>query len=97
MEGRENALGYKQTLHVSRGIHPLVKHPNDRDSVFGDAKVNHMPLDIAAAVPQTNMAARWSLRLNALASKRFGLPLFSPSINAARTTSIPAPRLGLAE
>jgi hypothetical protein len=40
--------------------------------------------------PQTS--ARRSLRLNALASKRFGFPFFCPSISAARTASIFAPR-----
>jgi hypothetical protein len=55
-----NAPGYRQALHVSRSIHPLVKHANDRDPVFRDSKVNHMPLDITAAVPLTNVVTRRS-------------------------------------
>jgi len=43
-----------------RGIHPLMKHWNDRDTVVRDAKVNHMPLHITAAVPWTNMVTGWS-------------------------------------
>ena len=40
----------------------------------------------------THPSTRRSLRLKAFASKRFGFPLFSPSINAERITSISAPR-----
>jgi hypothetical protein len=40
----------------------------------------------------TQPCARRSLRLKAFVSKRFGLPLFSPSIRAERITSICAPR-----
>jgi hypothetical protein len=42
-------------LHVSRGIHPIMKDANDRDTVFRDTEINYMPLDIAAAITQTNM------------------------------------------
>jgi len=42
-------------LQVLRRVHPLMQHANDRDTVIRDAKVNHMPLDIAAAVSLTNM------------------------------------------
>jgi hypothetical protein len=40
----------------------------------------------------TQPCARRSSRLNEPASNHLGLPLFSPSTNAARTTSISAPR-----
>jgi hypothetical protein len=43
-----------------RRIHPLMKDANDRNAVVGDAEINHMPLDIAAAIALTNMITRWS-------------------------------------
>jgi hypothetical protein len=133
-------------LTDGKSVHPLMKDTNNRDTVIRDAKVNHVPLNIAASVPLTNMVARWSrlrrlgqhlehrrqqvgvpfalsksplsartskclpgrvrrraradtqpcaqrsFRLKALASKRLGFPLSSPSISAARTASISAPR-----
>jgi hypothetical protein len=39
-----------QALQVMRRIHPLMKDANNRDAVVGDAEINHMPLDIAAAI-----------------------------------------------
>ena len=36
------------------------EHANDRDTVIGYAKVNHMPLDISAAVPLATMLTDWS-------------------------------------
>jgi hypothetical protein len=47
-------------LHVSRGIHPIMKDANDRDTVFRDTEINYMPLDIAAAITLTNMMTGWS-------------------------------------
>jgi hypothetical protein len=31
-------------------VHPLMKDANNRDAEVGDAEINHMPLDIAAAI-----------------------------------------------
>jgi len=42
-------------LQVSRRVHPLMQHANDRDTVIRDAKVDHMPLNITSAVSLTNM------------------------------------------
>jgi len=135
-----------QALQMMRRVHPLVKDANNRDAVVGDSEINHMPLDIAAAIARSNMITRRSglrrfvrlgmprsagrciaqpalvptlgacisrclpsrarrrgkvgtqpftrrsLRLKAFASKRFGFPLFSPSIKAERIFSISAPR-----
>jgi hypothetical protein len=49
-----------QALQVMRRIHPLMKDANNRDAVVGSAEINHMPLDIAAAIARSNMIARWS-------------------------------------
>jgi len=35
---------------MMRPVHPLMKDANNRDAVVGDAEINHMPLDIAAAI-----------------------------------------------
>jgi hypothetical protein len=43
-----------------RRVHPLMKDANNRDAVVGDAEINHMPLDIAAAIAPANMITRWS-------------------------------------
>ncbi len=42
-------------LQVPRRVHAIMKHANDRDPVVRDTEVNHMPLDIAAAIPLTNI------------------------------------------
>jgi hypothetical protein len=42
-----------------RRIHPLMKDANDCDAVVGDAEINHMPLDVAAAIALANMITRW--------------------------------------
>jgi len=47
-------------LQVMRRIHPLMKDANNRDAVLGDAEINHMPLDVAAAIARSNMITRWS-------------------------------------
>ena len=39
---------------MMRRVHPLMK-ANNRDAVVGDAEINHMPLDIAAAIARSNM------------------------------------------
>jgi hypothetical protein len=49
-----------QALQMMRLVHPLMKDANNRDTVVGDAEINHMPLDIAAAVDPSNMITRWS-------------------------------------
>jgi hypothetical protein len=49
-----------QALQVMRRVHPLMKDANNRDAVVGDAEINHMPLDIAAAIVRSNMITRWS-------------------------------------
>ncbi len=46
-------------LQMTRGVHPIMKHANDGDAVVRDTKINHMPLDIAAAIPKTNMVTGW--------------------------------------
>jgi hypothetical protein len=53
-ESRSDRSPWLQALQVLRGVHPLMKDANDRDTVIRDAKVNHVPLDITAAVPLTN-------------------------------------------
>jgi hypothetical protein len=47
-------------LQMSRGVYPIMKHANDRDAVIRNAKVNHMPLDVAATISLTNMITSWS-------------------------------------
>jgi hypothetical protein len=41
-------------------IHSLTKDASNRDAVVGDAEINHMPLDIAAAITLANMITRGS-------------------------------------
>ncbi len=41
-------------------VHPLMKDANNRDAVVGGAEINHMPLDIAAAIAGSNMITRRS-------------------------------------
>ncbi len=38
----------------------LMKDANNRDAVVGDAEINHMPFDIAAAIARSNMITRRS-------------------------------------
>jgi hypothetical protein len=45
---------------VVRRIHAPMKDANERDTVIREAKVNHMPLDITAVVPLTNMITGWN-------------------------------------
>ena len=45
---------------MMRRVHPLVKDANNRDAVVGDSEINHMPLDIAAAIARSNMITRRS-------------------------------------
>jgi hypothetical protein len=74
---------------MPRGVHPIMKHANDPDTVIRDAKLNHMPLDIAAAVTMTNMFTGWS-RLRRLGQHleccrqqvRVPLGLFKPRLTA---------------
>jgi hypothetical protein len=48
---------------MMRRVHPLMKDANNRDAVVDDAEINHMPLDIAAAIARSNMiASRIGLR-----------------------------------
>jgi hypothetical protein len=42
-----------------RSVHPVMKDANDRDTIIRNSKVNHMPLDIAAAISVTNMVTGW--------------------------------------
>lgn len=44
-----------QTSKVARRVHPVMQYANDSDTVIRDPKINHVPLDVAAAVPGTNM------------------------------------------
>jgi hypothetical protein len=44
-----------QALQMMRRVRPLMKDANSRDAVVGDAEINHMPLDIAAAIARSNM------------------------------------------
>jgi hypothetical protein len=37
-----------------------MKDANDRDAVVRDTKLNHVPLDIAAAIPLADMVTGWS-------------------------------------
>jgi hypothetical protein len=37
-----------------------MKDANDRDSVSRDAEVNHVPLNVAAAISLTDMVTGWS-------------------------------------
>jgi hypothetical protein len=48
-----------------------MKDANDRDPVIRDTKVNHVPFDMATAIPLTDMATGWS------GSRRFGQHLES--------------------
>jgi hypothetical protein len=41
------------SLQVVGSIHAVMKDADDRDAVVRDAKVNHVPLDIAAPIPLT--------------------------------------------
>jgi len=43
-----------------RRIHPFMKDANNRDAVVGEAEINHMPFDIAAAIARSNMITRRS-------------------------------------
>jgi hypothetical protein len=43
-----------------RRVHPLMKDANNHDAVVGDAEIDHMPLDIAAAVAPSNLITRGS-------------------------------------
>src|SRR6204780_3707753 len=58
-----------QALQMMRRVHPLVKDANNRDAVVGDSEINHMPLDIAAAIARSNMITR-----------RRGLRRFGPDL-----------------
>jgi hypothetical protein len=43
-----------QALQMMRRVHPLMNDANNRDAVVGDTEINHMPLDIAAAIARSN-------------------------------------------
>jgi hypothetical protein len=43
-----------------RRIDPVMKDANNGNAVLGDAEINHVSLDSAAAIALSNMITRWS-------------------------------------